>query len=315
VKFVRSGEARIRRCADHHRDDESCERCIHDKTANAPPSAHFRPYRHMNQSSYGSASSDTPTVTLHIANGLATITLDSPSTRNAISARLTADLTGVLERLMQERNVRVAVIRAKGSMFCPGADLAWLQPDSPGAAERVDAVLNALNPLFVELRNAPFILVAAVHGAVAGGGLGLMNCADLVIASSNTRFNTAYTRIGATPDLGATWWLPRQMGERIAMELLLLADGMDAARAHELGLVNFVVDAERFDAEVDRLLQRLLSGPASAFSSVKKLVYRSSESSLPAQLQSERQLIVEATRGAEFGEGVRAFVEKRAPRF
>lgn len=256
-----------------------------------------------------------PAVLLQVADGLATITLNSPETRNTIGGRLKDDLAIALERVTHAHDLRVILIRANGPMFCPGADIDWLRPDTPGAPERVDAVLDALNPLLAQLRASPAIVVAAVHGAVAGGGLGLMNVADLVIAASGTRFNTAYTRIGATPDLGATWWLPRLVGERRALDLLLLAEGFDAQQAQALGLVNFVAPAEQFDAEVTRLVQRVLGGARGAFAKVKQLVYGAHDATLPVHLQAERERLVDAASGTEFLEGVRAFAEKRTPRF
>lgn len=258
---------------------------------------------------------DRSSVSLVIEGGLATITLDSAETRNALSGRFNDALVTALKRLLDAPDIRVALIRANGKMFCPGADLGWLQPEVPGAVDRIDGVLNTLNPLLVELRAAPFIVIAAVHGAVAGGGFGLMNMADLVIASDDTRFNTAYTRIAATPDLGATWWLPRLVGERRALELLLLAEGFDAARAQAMGLVNFVVPAASFDVEVEALVARLVSGPRSAQGAVKRLVYQAASCGLAAQLQWEREALLCAARGAEFAEGVRALTEKRPARY
>lgn len=261
------------------------------------------------------ANADAPAVSLEIRDGLATVTLNSPATRNALGGRLNDDLASALAEVLDARDVRVAVIRATGPMFCPGADLAWLQPEQPGAPARIEGVLDALNPLFARLRASPMIVVAAVHGAVAGGGLGLLNVADLVIAAHSTRFNTAYTRIAATPDLGATYWLPRLAGERRALELLLLTDGFDAVRAQALGLVNFVVPAGSFDLEVDKLLRRLLAGPPDAFAAVKQLVYQAHDNDLATHLHHERQRLVAAAAQPEFAEGVRAFVEKREPRF
>ncbi|MCY1202199.1 1,2-epoxyphenylacetyl-CoA isomerase [compost metagenome] len=271
----------------------------------------------MTQHASGSTHADTgaPAVSLTIEDGLATITLDSAATRNALGGRLNDDLASVLAQVLDAEGVRVAVIRANGPMFCPGADLGWLQPEQPGAPERIDGVLDALNPLFARLRASPVIVVAAVHGAVAGGGLGLLNVADLVIAAHSTRFNTAYTRIAATPDLGATYWLPRLAGERRALELLLLTDGFDAARAQALGLVNFVVPAASFDQDVNKLVRRLLAGPPGAFAAVKRLVYQAHDNDLATHLHHERHQLVAAAGQPEFAEGVRAFVEKREPRF
>lgn len=256
-----------------------------------------------------------PAVTLRVADGVATLTLNSPATRNAIDGRLTDALLGAVDALARRPDLRVAVIRAAGPMFCPGASMGWLRPDEPGMPERVDALLGQLNPMLLRLCELPAVIVAAVHGAVAGGGLGLMNLADLVIAAEDTKFNLAYCSIGATPDLGASYHLPRLVGERRAMELMLLSEGFGAARARELGLVNFVVPAASFEQEVDRLVARLAAGAAGAHAAIKRLTYCSLGSTLHGQLEAERAEIVAAAAGGEFSEGVRAFGARRAPDF
>lgn len=247
--------------------------------------------------------------------GVATITLNGATTRNALDRRGADALIAVIERLEAQPDLRVVLVRADGPMFCPGASMDFLQPDAPGMAQRIDTLLASLNPALARLRRLPAVIVAAVHGAVAGGGLGLMNLADLVVAAEGTKFSLAYSRIGATPDLGASWYLPRLLGERRALELLLLSDGFDAARAQALGLVNFVHPEAEFEAAVARLVERLRTGPAASHAAIKRLVFGAHAAGLDEQLEAERREIVRAAEGDEFGEGVRAFVERRAPVF
>jgi len=239
-----------------------------------------------------------------VSGPVVTITIDSPETRNALDEKLAHALAAALCRAERESGIEVLLLNARGRMFCPGADLGWLRPEEPGIEQRVDRVLAVLNPAVVQLRRMPAIVVAAVHGAVAGGGIGLLTMADLVIASANTRFNLAYTKIGATPDLGTTWHLPRLIGERRALELMLLSDEFDAARARELGLVNFVVPAERFDDEVKRLVERIARGSRGAQEAVKRLVHGAASASLDAQLESERREMLAAAVRDEFLAGV-----------
>lgn len=248
-------------------------------------------------------------------NGLATLRLNSPSNRNAISKHLVDDLVAAFTQLTTRSDIRVALIRAEGAMFCPGADLDWLRPQEAGAQHRVDDVLSRLNPFLVRLREIPILVVAAVQGAVAGGGIGIMNAADLVIASSESRFNLAYSGIGATPDLGATFYLPRLMNERRALELILLSEPFDAIRAKELGLINFVAPQEDFDDEVARLVQRLLDGPSKAYAAVKRMIYGASSADLATRLETERRELTSLVLENEFREGVAAYIEKRPPKF
>lgn len=254
-------------------------------------------------------------VSLVFRDGLATLCLNSPGTRNVIGGDMIEGLLSGLDQLAREPGIRVAVICAEGPIFCPGADMNWLRPQDGGAAQRMDDLLSRLQPLVARLRELPMVVVAAVQGAVAGGGFGLMNAADLVIASSETKFNLAYSHIGATPDLGATFFLSRLLGERRALELMLLSESFDAQRACELGLVNFVVPTKHFRNEVQRLLQRLLAGPPNAHAAIKRLTYQAHASDLLSQLDRERQQLVASADGDEFLEGVRAFMAKRAPRF
>jgi len=244
-----------------------------------------------------------------------TLTLDSPEDRNALHAQRLEALLGFFARLAAEPALKVVLIRARGPMFCPGADLGGLRPSEPGTDARLDTSLSTLGAALLRLRELPAVVVAAVHGAVAGGGLGLMNLADLVIASEDTKFSLAYARIGATPDFGVSHHLTRLVGERRALELLLLSESFDAKRARELGLVNISVPAVDFEREVERLTQRLARGPAGSHAAIKRLVRAAHANGLAAQLDAERRELVAAARGAEFGEGVRAFMERRAPRF
>lgn len=244
-----------------------------------------------------------------------TLTLDGPDDRNALNTERMVTLAEFFDCLAAEQGVKVVLIRARGPMFCPGADMGWLQPSEPGMDKRIDAGLSPLNAALVRMRELPAVVVAAVHGAVAGGGLGLMNLADLVIASEDTKFSLAYSRIGATPDIGATHYLTRLVGERRALELMLLSESFGVERARELGLVNFSAPAVDFDRAVDRLVARLASGAGGAQAAIKRLVRAAHDNDFAIQLDLERRELVSAAQGPEFGEGVRAFVERRAPRF
>jgi len=254
-------------------------------------------------------------LTLVVERGIATVTLDNAAARNAIDQRSSNALIDAIDRIADDPSVRVVLIRANGPMFCPGASMAFLAPDQSGMAARIDALLTALNPALAKLRTLDVVVVTAVHGAVAGGGLGYLNMADIVVAAQGTKFSLAYSRIGATPDLGATWYLPRLLGERRALELLILSDGFDADRAQALGLVNLVFPDAAFDAETEKLVERLRTGATGSFAAIKRLVRQSHGNTLAEQLDAERREIVTAACGSEFGEGVRAFADRRAPSF
>ena len=143
----------------------------------------------------------------------------------------------------------------------------------------------------------------------------LMAAADLVLAAEGTKFVLAYSRLGTSPDGGATWFLPRLVGARRALELMLLSDPVDARDAAAIGLVNRVVGAGELTAEAGRLALRLAQGPTSAFAETKRLVNAGHDQGLAAQLGAEVEAFARCAATRDFAEGVTAFVEKRKPDF
>jgi len=253
---------------------------------------------------------------LDIGSGRATITLNTPDRGNGLDTDSVRLLSEAVERVEADGTVRVLVLRAKGPRFCVGADLHWLDPQRSGANDRVFQVLELLNPTLAKLRNMAAVVVAGVQGAVAGGGVGLMAASDLVLAAEGATVNLAYPRIGATPDAGATYFLPRILGERKALELLLLGgDTINTATAQRFGLFNFVAAQEDFAAALESLVLRLTAGPGQALAKTKALAYLSLSNSLAGQLEAERAAFVATTETADFHEGVRAFLQKRQPHF
>jgi 2-(1,2-epoxy-1,2-dihydrophenyl)acetyl-CoA isomerase len=154
-----------------------------------------------------------------------------------------------------------------------------------------------------------------VRGAAAGFGLSLMMACDLAIAADNAYFTLAYTLIGASPDGGSTFSLPRIVGQKKAMEIALLGDRFDASTAERLGIVNRVVPAAALEEETARLAARLASGPTAVYARTKTLLQASLNASLPAQLQAEAEAFAASAAEPDFREGLAAFIEKRKPQF
>lgn len=179
------------------------------------------------------------------------------------------------------------------------------------AAEVVAAIINPFHQALEILVGLRQPVIAALHGAVAGAGLSIALAADLAIAAEDAKFTLAYTRIGTSPDGGASWSLPRVVGLRKALELALLSDVIDAEEALRLGLVNKVVPADRLPLEMDALAQRLAHGPTQAFGRVKGLLRGSFERGLQGQLKAERDAFLACVATRDFKEGVAAFLEKR----
>jgi 2-(1,2-epoxy-1,2-dihydrophenyl)acetyl-CoA isomerase len=158
----------------------------------------------------------------------------------------------------------------------------------------------------------PKPVVAAVHGQAYGAGFFLALVCDMVIAAEDTVFCQAFVKLGATPDSGSTYFLPRIVGRQIAAELIMLGEPLDAGEAYRLGLVNKVVPRERLD---DHVRELAASGPAQAYARAKHLIAVSAQASLEQQLQEERRCLGESAATADFREGVEAFAAKRPTRF
>jgi 2-(1,2-epoxy-1,2-dihydrophenyl)acetyl-CoA isomerase len=252
---------------------------------------------------------------LSIADGLATVVFDSADTLNAMSKARIAELNSATERIAAAPDVRVVLLRAEGRVFGVGGDLNSFDPGRVDAPAVLRDIGQDLNPAILRLRSLPAIVVASVHGAVAGGSMGVMNAADLVIAAQGTTFNMAYARIGGSPDAGNSWFLPRLVGARKALEWLLLSDNFNADAALACGLVNQLVPADELRNATDKLVARLLAGPHGSHARMKRLVYQAESTPLARQLDEEIENFAQAAAGADMAEGIAAFMEKRKPRF
>jgi len=207
------------------------------------------------------------------------------------------------------------VIRGAGAAFLVGGDVATFHANLAQMAALVREGGAELHRAILALRRAPKPVLASVHGAVAGAGVSLMAAADLAIAAEGTKFTMAYSKIGASPDGGATYFLPRLVGTRRALELMLLSDTLDAQAALRLGLVNWVTDAEKLAVETAAIARRLAQGATLAFAETKRLVNQSHDQALAAQLNAEVEAFARCAGTRDFAEGVTAFVEKRKPNF
>ena len=250
-----------------------------------------------------------------VAEGIATIALNRPQVMNALDAGMIGRLRTVCEEARDDPAVRAIVLRGNGKAFLAGGDVALFHANLPRLPEMVSELAGELHHAIIALREAAKPVLASVHGAVAGAGVSLLAAADLGIAAADTKFTLAYSRIATSPDGGSTYFLPRLVGTRKALELMLLADTFDATTARELGLVNWVVPGAELAIETARLAQRLANGPTRAYAETKTLVNRTFERPLAAQLDAEVQAFARCARTQDLAEGVTAFVEKRKPNF
>lgn len=260
------------------------------------------------------------TALLDVADRVATITLNRPAQLNALSVEMMDDLYAVAKRLRGRDDVDVVVITGAGDHFMAGGDLKDfarhfdLNPPTRQLTFRA-IIEKQVNPTIEILQALPQPVVAKVRGACAGFGLSLMLGCDLAVCADDAKFTTAYASIGLPADGGMSYLLPRMIGTRKALELLLLGERFDAAEAKRLGIVTRVVPAAELDDQAAAFVARLKNGPLRAYGEIKRLVGASLDEQLAAQLQSEAEAFGRCSGTEDFVEGINAFLEKRKPTF
>lgn len=254
------------------------------------------------------------TVIYEVSQSIATITLNRPQQLNAMDQSMMLALRDALTRA-QDDAIRVVVIRGAGRAFMAGGDVATFAARASELTEILPSMIGLFHESTELIRALKKPVIASVHGACAGGGLSLMLACDLAIAAQSAKFTVAYANIGTSPDGGASFFLPRVVGTRRAMELMLLADRFDADTAVRLGIVNNVVADDALADQTALLAARLSRGPTHAYANTKALIGASFERDLTTQLHAEMLAFADCAMGADFKEGVQAFVDKRPPTF
>lgn len=248
---------------------------------------------------------------------LATITLNRPESLNALNPAMVDALLAASTQAAEDRQVRAVIVRGAGDHFMAGGDLKWFREQAglPPQARRecFTALLAGVHAAVLNFKRMDKPVIAAVHGAVAGFGVSLMLAADLVLAAETSYFTLAYCNIALSPDGGATWSLARHVGLKRAMEIALLGDRFDVARAYELGLVNRRVAPAELSGQAQQLARRLANGPALALAQTKALLNQSNDTTLEAQLLAEQRCFADCAAHPDFVEGLGAFFEKRRP--
>jgi methylglutaconyl-CoA hydratase len=242
-----------------------------------------------------------------MTDGVATITLDSPLNRNALSAQVRRELQDHLDTAICDQVVRVVVLTHTGPVFCSGMDLR----ESRGAAADAQGV-HEFPRILRTLQTSPTPVVARLAGPARAGGVGLVAACDLAVAADTATFAFTEVRIGVVPAVIAVTVLPRLL-PRAAHELFLTGETFDAARAATVGLVNAAVPAERLDAEVARYVDLLRRGAPGALAATKALLQHPPAADLDAAFAAMTELSARHFASAEGQEGMAAFHEKRSP--
>jgi len=251
------------------------------------------------------------------ASGIATVTLDRPAKLNALTFESYADLRDLLAELSHRADVRVLVVRGAGRAFCSGGDV----------HEIIGATLRMSHGELLEftrmsgavirgMRECPIPIIAVVHGIAAGAGAVIALAADFRVATPAARFAFLFTKVGlAGADMGAAYLLPRLVGLGRATKLLMLGDTIGAAESDRIGLISELVEEGELDAAVDRLAQRLATGPALAYAQTKALLTQEQDMNLPAAIELEARTQALLMTGPDYAEFHAAFSEGREPRW
>ncbi len=255
------------------------------------------------------------TITLMVENNVGWLRLNRPEAANVFTLQMTKDLAAAAIACATNAEVRAVVITGEGRFFCAGGDLETFH----SAGDDVSAVvlemtmhLHAAVSRFARM-DAP--VIAAVNGVAAGGGFSLAIGCDLIYASHNASFVSAYTAAGLSPDGSSTYFLGRAVGDRRAMELFLTNRKLSADEALDWGLINATVSADDLESTVRKLAEELAAGPTKAFGSVKQLVRSSSTETLESQMELEAQLVSRNAAGNDGRKGINAFLNKQRPEF
>lgn len=246
---------------------------------------------------------------------LAYITLNRPEAGNAIDVALARCLLDTALAVEADTAVRCVVLRSQGRMFCAGGDVKGLFAAGDALPELLREILKYLHPAILCLATMDKPVVTAIQGPAAGAGIGLAALGDVALAGSDAHFTMAYSRIGLTPDGGATWLLPRLIGLRRTQELALTNRRISAAEAAEMGLITRVVASDTFAHEVDLVAKSIASSAGQALGRTKRLLFASSQATFEEQLAEECENIAEQGSSAESKLGIAAFVERREPDF
>jgi len=245
---------------------------------------------------------------------VALVRLNRPEHSNTLNLQMAMDLLAAAMTCARNPTVRAVVITGAGAHFCFGGDLRAVPSRELSLDDHIRELTTYLHAAISHFVRMDAPVVAAVNGTAAGAGVGLVAMADLALAAHGSRFNLAYTGVGLSPDAGTSFLLPRIVGLKRAMELLLLNRTLSAEEALSWGLVNEVVADELLLERSLELAERLARGPATAYGATKRLIAHSL-GAFESQMVLESETIAAQAASADAVEGVAAFLDKRKPRF
>jgi enoyl-CoA hydratase/carnithine racemase len=242
------------------------------------------------------------------------VTLNRPRARNALTLPMLSLLREALHEASADPSIRCIIVTGAGGHFCAGADLRQAFADDPAFFDRLELYMDAFHAVVQAAVRCEKPTIAAMDGAAVGFGADLAFACDLRIAASSAYAQEKFVDIGLMPDGGGTFWLPHLVGTARALQMILLAEKVDAAELHRLGVVAEVVDSDKLKHAALALAKRIEAGPPLAFTAIKRAV-RASLGSLDDALRREREGQLRLLRSKDAAEGVAAWAQKRTPKF
>lgn len=262
----------------------------------------------------------TPTaapITYQVADGVGTVTLQRPAEMNSLTLATKVALRDALHEASADSTVRCVVLTGSGRSFCVGQDLREhvTAMAGDGALNAATTVVEHYNPIVTAIATMPKPVIAAVNGIAAGAGSSMAFAADFRILKRSAGFNTAFAAIAFSCDTGASWTLPRLIGQARATDLLLRPRTLTADEAFDIGLATSVVEDAQFDAEVEALARELAAGPTLAYGAIKRTIAYSASHDLASSLEHEGQKMAMTGASQDHARAVEAFLAKQTPVF
>jgi 2-(1,2-epoxy-1,2-dihydrophenyl)acetyl-CoA isomerase len=261
------------------------------------------------------AAEEYDTLKFDVRDGVAHVTLDRPEAANSLNLEIAQELLRAVLHCDENPTIRAVVLAGAGRTFCVGGDLKSFVEQGEQLPPYLKEVTTYLHAAVSRMARMGPPVVAAVHGFAAGAGLSLACASDLVVAAESARFTMAYTNAGLTPDGSSTYYLPRLVGFKRAMELVLTNRELSAQEAMEWGIVTRVVPDEDLSENAAALATQLAGGATKALGASKRLLHAGWTETLETQMEHETRTIAEMARTADGREGIAAFVEKRSAAF
>lgn len=255
------------------------------------------------------------TILFDVRDSVARITIHRPEQGNSLNYDFMQEFFKVVLRCDEDPAIRAVVLTGSGPMFCSGGDIRMFAEQKEPLPLFIKEGIRHFHGAISRIAHMDAPVVAAVNGIAAGAGLSLVCACDIAYAAESAKFTMAYTKIGLTPDGSSTFFLPRVVGLRRALELALTNRVLSAEQALTWGIVSRVLPDKDLMSEATALATQLAKGATMALGAAKRLLRNGWNETLETQMENETQAIANAARTADAQEGIRAFVEKRAPKF